>query len=150
MQSTHTHANSEPKPQTRTPVVQYIENHLPDSRVNPAERGRRPGFSPQLHSWHVLEVVGRFAAVAMLACRHTIFPGGAASSAPGDHMIDILGRLAAILALALVAHQDGPAVEGGGALRHLDIPPQRHYRWHVDRLAARGNPLHIEGSQFHN
>jgi hypothetical protein len=70
-----------------------------------------------------------------------------ASPALGDHVVDVLGRTAAVLALEVVPDEDGPAGQRGpGPVRHLHevIEPDDARSLHRDVLGMEGVAVRVD------
>lgn len=96
-------------------------------------RRRRRGAQPPTHLFQ--GAVALFV-IARRARGHHVVPTVSASAAARHHMVDRLGRTAAIRATPTVAGEDGSSRQADStSSRHLHIAMQSHYGGHRDRVS---------------
>ncbi len=90
----------------------------------PGRRGRGAKDHPDLVREPVL-----LAGVAPAAGRDHVLPRVETPPAPRDHVVEVLGRRAAVLAARTVPSEDGAAVDRDPVVaRHLDVAHQTDHR----------------------
>jgi hypothetical protein len=113
----------------------------PGRDVDPVVPSRPRGLATQRQAG----LLGRAAALARVAPparRNDVLPPVRAALDLRDHVVDVLGVGAAVLAPVPVAQEDGPAVEGHGpCVRNRDVASQPDHRGHVDRSGTRSPRL---------